>query len=123
METIMSKTMQRIISEMMTSVEYNNCNQDGECIEQNGGYTEQDNECTEQDLKLTKRFIELIGGIDRARMLLDKVDECEDCLGLIDDENDESVIDKIAAIVPTLPDLPSGVDLSMLYNPNAVTGV
>lgn len=85
---------------------------------------------TERELKLAKRFIELVGGADRARELLDKVDECEECLDLVDDEEaedpDVSAIQKIAGMVPMLPDLPTsaknGMDLSTLYNPSAVSG-
>jgi hypothetical protein len=85
---------------------------------------------TAQELKLAKRFIELVGSADRARELVDKVDDCEDCLQLIDDRESErrdlSQIEKMAGLLPDLPDLPMATravtDLSTLYNPSAVSG-
>ena len=56
-------------------------------------------EFTEEELKLTKRYIELIGGCERATQLIDKVSECEECLALIDDSGDNQ-IDIISASVP-----------------------
>ncbi len=88
-----------------------------------GGYCEDgDTNFTEQHLRLAKRFIELMGGADRAREVLDKVDDCEDCLGLIDDnqsaaDSDSAAIEKMAGMLPNLPDLPMA--LSNLYNPGA----
>lgn len=87
------------------------------------------NSCEEEEpfsefqLKVAKRFIELMGGADRARSVVDKVDECEDCLGLVDDDDDirdghdSSVIQKISGMLPGSPDLP--MELSNLYNPSA----
>lgn len=77
---------------------------------------------SEFQLKVTKRYLELMGGADRARMAIDKVDECEECLGLIDDDDvrddsDASMISKMAGMLPGLPDLP--MELSNLYNPAA----
>jgi hypothetical protein len=85
---------------------------------------------TAKELKLAKRFVELVGGADRARELIDKVDDCEDCLQIIDDEEvqrrDAAEIEKMAGLIPGLPDLPMAakavMDLSSLYNPNAVSG-
>lgn len=70
--------------------------------ETNGG-----DECeyTEEELKLTKRYVEMIGGCERASQLIDRVGECEDCLKLIDDG--ESEIDVIAASVPEDVDMPA----------------
>lgn len=71
-------------------------------------------------LKIAKRFVELMGGADKARAAIDKVDECEDCLDLIDDDrmradSESSMISKMAGMLPGTPDLPMG--LSNLYNP------
>ena len=78
--------------------------------------SEDQNGYTEEELSITKRFIELIGGAERARELVDKVADCEDCLGIIDDneapQSDDSVIGRMADIMPDMPDLPSA-----LYNP------
>ncbi len=78
---------------------------------------------SEFQLRVAKRFIDLMGGADKARAAVDKVDECEDCLGLVDDEDqvrdnhDSSVIEQISGMLPGLPDLP--MELSSLYNPAA----
>jgi hypothetical protein len=83
---------------------------------------EQDEEegFTTQQLKIAKRFVELVGGAEKARALVDKVDECNECLDLIDDPSeasDASAIQKLAGAMPGLPDLP--MELSGLYNPSA----
>ncbi len=95
----------------------------------NGEMEEDDSQgFTEKELKLTKRFVELVGGADRARELLDKVDECEDCLGLIDDEesSDDDIINHMAGLMPLSADLPTGISnslgMSALYNPSATVG-
>lgn len=99
----------------------------GDC--DNGDYGEEPEGYSESELKIAKRFVELIGGCDRARELLDKVAECEECLGLLDDEgsgSDENTIQKMAVMMPLQPDLPTsvknGMDLASLYNPSAVGG-
>lgn len=78
-------------------------------------------------LKIAKRFIELMGGADKARAAIDKVDEGEEFLGLIDDDDDgvradsdSSMISKMAGMLPGTPDLP--MELSNLYNPAAGGG-
>ncbi len=61
---------------------------------------------TEQEMRLAKKFVELVGCPERATELLNKVAECEDCLGLIDDsETDE--IGFVASTVPMAPDMPT----------------
>ncbi len=94
-------------------------------------YLEQDDEerggFTAKDLKIAKRFVELMGGADRAREIVDKVDECQDCLELIDDEEvqkrDGSAIEHMAGFMPSTPDLPmlgkAAHGMSALYNPDA----
>lgn len=77
---------------------------------------------TATQLRIAKRFIELMGGADKARAAVDKVDEGEEFLGLIDDDrvrndSDVSAISKIAGMLPGTPDLP--MELSNLYNPAA----
>lgn len=93
-----------------------------------------EDEFSEKDLKIAKRFIELMGGADRARAAVDKVDEGQEFLGLLDDEEcenggcddgDAGMIAKLAGLLPSMPDLPTGkqsMDVSSLYNPNAVGG-
>lgn len=90
---------------------------------------QEDKPFSENDLKIAKRFVELVGGVDRARELLDKIDECEDCIGLVDDEgmeeHDSSEITKLAQMMPSMVDLPTAVkalDLSSLYNDGAGSG-
>lgn len=86
---------------------------------------QEDEGFTEQELKLAKRFVELIGGTDRARYAIEKIDECDDCLDLIDDEEDQ--ISSFADSMPDLPDLPTALqnnlNLSSLYNPSAINGL
>lgn len=88
----------------------------GDCDEDDDG------SFNEFQLRVAKRFIELMGSADKARAVIDKVDECEECLGLIDDDDirddhDASMIQKISSMLPGLPDLP--MELSNLYNPSA----
>jgi hypothetical protein len=77
-------------------------------------------EFTDLEMRLAKRFLELIGGPERARDLINKCDECEDCLGLVGTD-DESQIASISELIPTDVDLPtpSRSNISSLYNPNA----
>lgn len=86
----------------------------GDCDNEEGSFTA-------TQLRIAKRFIELMGGAEKARAIVDKVDECEECLDIIDDdvrgESDSSMIDKISGMLPGLPDLP--MELSNLYNPAA----
>lgn len=68
---------------------------------------------TEDELRITKKYIEMIGGAERARELIDRVAECEDCLDIIDDEEAMSgMIGRMADTMPSSPDLPT-----QLYNP------
>lgn len=77
---------------------------------------------TATQLKIAKRFVDLMGGAERAREAVDKVDEYTEALDLIDDEPSESglggdAISKMAGMLPERPDLPMG--LANLYNPSA----
>jgi hypothetical protein len=78
------------------------------------------------ELKLTKRYIELIGGAERARDLINKCDECMECLGVLDDttQTDVDTIQKVSEYMPQDVDFPTNnkMDLATLYNPNAVIG-
>ncbi len=80
---------------------------------------EEDKGFSETQLKIAKRFIELMGSADKAREIVDKVDECQECLGIVDDhaESDSSMIDQMAGMLPSSADLPMG--LSNLYNSSA----
>ncbi len=67
-------------------------------------------EYCEEELQLAKRFIELVGDGDRAKELVAKVLDCEDCLGIIDDEMKTSQdISDIADQTPESMDLPTGL--------------
>lgn len=96
-------------------------------VSEPGGYgtTEQEGpEFSELELRLANRFLELIGGAERARDVINKCEECNECLGLTDDDSEEGSIDNIAAMIPSSSDLPTarGTSMSTLYNPNAVAG-
>lgn len=88
----------------------------------------EDDEPTSSELKLGKRFVELIGSIEKARTILDKIEECSDCLDLIDDEDENDVdslmINKIAEIMPSDVDgvtSPTAAhNLASLYNPSNI---
>jgi len=96
----------------------------------NGGYEEPDNtgKFSAIEIRLAKRFVELVGGYDRAKTVISKVQECEECLG-IDDESDqqepqseEDQIGQMAGMMPYSSDLPTGKNrnFSSLYNPSAM---
>ncbi len=83
---------------------------------------EEEGQFNATQLRIAKRFIDLMGGADKARAAVDKVDEGEEFLGLIDDDDvrsdsDSSMISKMAGMLPGTPDLP--MELSNLYNPAA----
>lgn len=89
------------------------------CSNGNDGDDETDGFTTQQ-LKIAKKFIELMGGADRAREAVDKVDDCMECLDIIDDEpvvDEVQGIEAMAGMMPDSPDLPMG--LANLYNPSA----
>ena len=54
---------------------------------------------SEQELRVAKKFVELIGCPERASELIDKISECEDCLGLVGDE-DEDDMNFVASTIP-----------------------
>ena len=86
------------------------------------GETQEDQpEFTELELKIATRFIELVGGAEKARDLINKCDECQECLGLVADDGES--IENIANIIPSNSDLPTprGADMSSLYNPSAIS--
>lgn len=99
----------------------------GTVVSEPSGYGDSDQEeprFTELELKITSRFMELVGGPERARELINKCDECQECLGIGDDVSDDSSIKGIAAVMPYESDLPAtrGMDISALYNPNTNIG-
>jgi hypothetical protein len=92
----------------------------------NGGYGEptepEANDFTELEYKLTKRFLELIGGTERAREIINKCDDCEECLNLVTADDDD-VINSIASTMPDDVGLPTNiVNMSSLYNPSTIAG-
>lgn len=84
-----------------------------------------EDEFSDTELKLAKRFIDILGSVERAQNLLDKVSECEECLGMIDDDeetdnsDDAAVIGMISNAVPSSPDMP--MNMSSQYNPGGAT--
>jgi hypothetical protein len=81
----------------------------GQATDENG-----EEEFTDKEMKMAKRFIELCGSADRVQELLDKALECEDCLGMIDDEEqDATIIAQIGEVIPSEVDMPTATN----YNP------
>lgn len=74
-------------------------------------------EFTDDQLRLAKEFIELIGDAEQARDLLDKVVECEDCLGIVDD--DEDSINVIASTMGSTPDMPMN-NIAAQFDPGQI---
>lgn len=92
----------------------------------NGSYGREtqpeENKFTDLELRIGRRFLELVGGIERARDLVNRCDECEECLGLVDDD-DEETINGVASMIPDEVDMPTKQqDISTLYNPSAIAG-
>jgi len=69
--------------------------------------SQHDEDCfSDEELKMAKKFIEFFGGdSDRAREIIDKASDCEECLGMID--NEEEDISMMAATMPETPDMPT----------------
>ena len=64
---------------------------------------------TDEELKLAKKFISMVGGGERAQKIMDKAYECEDCLGMLDSEDEDmQVISQISSMIPTEVDMPMG---------------
>ena len=72
---------------------------------------------TEKEIRIGKRFIELAGGHERARDLLDKIIQSDHIFGITDDQADQAQIDMIAQSVPEEPDYPT--DFSSRFNPSS----
>lgn len=72
-------------------------------------------EYSEEELQLAKQFIELVGDAERARELVDKALDCEECLGMIDDEEN---IEFLASIMPDTPDMPTSGGMAIQFDPN-----
>ena len=108
-------------SQQIEPIDLNGCDGYDDCDDCDDEYSNQDDEYTTEELKISKRFVELLGGFDRARIALDKIEECDDCIDLLDDENDE--ITQIAAIMPSSVDLPTSptaaTNLASMYDPNS----
>jgi len=82
------------------------------------------------ELRLATRFIELVGGPRRVKELLEKIDECQRCLGVDEqlEQLDSERINALADMVPNSSDLPTSrasmryspsESFASLYNPNA----
>lgn len=80
---------------------------------------EDEQQFTEEELQMAKRFLEAVGGADRARELLDKVVSCEDCLGLISDEDEDEELDiqRISDAMPEDVSMPSRNPLVASFYP------
>lgn len=85
---------------------------------------------TALELRLATRFAELVGGAERAKELLEKVQDCQQCLG-VDEQLAQLDSDRIYAMADMIPqnvDLPTAraagrpttaSEFSSLYNPSA----
>lgn len=85
---------------------------------------------TALELRLATRFLELVGGAARAKELIEKVVDCQECLGVDDqlEQIDGERINAMADMMPFSADLPTArsagmprqaSDYSSLYNPSA----
>lgn len=109
-----------------TSMDYSSNHDEDILNTENGGYGQitepEESKFTDLELRIARRFMELVGGIERARDLISRCDECEECLGLVD-VDDEETIEGVANMMPDEVDMPTSVkDLSNLYNPSAIAG-
>lgn len=77
-------------------------------------YNDQSEIFTDREMQLAKRFIQLIGNMDRVDKLLDKIDSDCGC-----DTTEEDTISQIAQVVPTDVDMPN---MAPRYNPGAISG-
>ena len=62
---------------------------------------------SDREVKIGKRFIELLGGHNRARDLLDKIIQSDQIFGITDDQQDAAQIGQIADDTPDHPDFAS----------------
>lgn len=96
----------------------------GDYQSSNDEYGRTDDEFTDDELRLAKQFIDSIGSVDRASELLSKVESCEDCLGLVGDDDDD-IINDIATMIPSDVDMPNSIHnmnhLGAMYNSSAMT--
>jgi len=77
---------------------------------------------TEKEVKLTRRYIQLLGGGERARDLLEKVISADNIIGVEEPEQqqenrEKNQIDQIAMMVPSEVDTPT--DFSSRFNPSS----
>ena len=113
---------------IQTSMSYNDNHNDNIMNPDDGGYgretSPEEPQFTDLELRIARRFLELVGGIERARDLISRCDECEECLGIIDDdEMDQQTISGVANMMPDEVDMPTNSkDMSSLYNPSAIAG-
>ena len=63
-----------------------------------------DYQINDEKLDLAKRYIALAGGMESARDLLDKLEECGECLDI--EPDDSGAIESIGKTIPSTPDLP-----------------
>lgn len=73
---------------------------------------------SDAELQLAQQFLEQIGCPDRALELLDKVIECDECLGIDDDAQQ---IETMALIIPDDPELPTNGAFAAQFNPGQIT--
>lgn len=81
-------------------------------------------ECDEQfdpeHVAAAKELIALVGGADKARELIDKVDEAMEVFD--DGQDDAKTIDLVAELIPDMPDMPmhrSMTRISSMYDPSS----
>lgn len=85
------------------------------------------------ELRLTARYLELVGGSERAKEIIDKVLDCQKCLDVDDqiEKMDSDRIDALASMIPSEADLPTerqpgsfvtASKFANLYNPSAGMG-
>lgn len=87
-----------------------------------GCEVEEDTQFLPEHVQAAKDLIAMVGGADKARELIDKVD---DALDVFDDGGqEEEAIDLVASLMPEVPDMPmqkSITRISSMFDPNATT--
>jgi len=65
----------------------------------NGDNYEQEEQISKEDVEVATKFVEMMGGFEKARNILDKLEECSDCLNDGEEVDNSDNIEAIAAMI------------------------